>query len=93
MKQMSIRKQIRIQRIQNKNRMTGKTFNPTGITSEQLRDREIKLRNEWEKLSKVEIQELYDRDFKNLHEFYNKVRCSYSFELCCLLRFTNLKTI
>jgi hypothetical protein len=40
MKQMPIRKQIRIQRLQNKNCMVGKTFNPSGITSEQIIIRE-----------------------------------------------------
>jgi hypothetical protein len=37
---MSIAREIRINRIQNKNRMTGQTFNPSGITSQQIKDRE-----------------------------------------------------
>jgi hypothetical protein len=40
MKMMPIAKQIRIQRKQNKNRMVGQTFNPSGITSEMIRIRE-----------------------------------------------------
>lgn len=42
MRKMSLRREIQIQRKQNKNKMVGQTFNPSGITSEQIRERENK---------------------------------------------------
>ena len=61
MKQMSIRKQIRIQKQQTKNRMVGQTFNPSGITSEQIQIRENKFIKEMESKTQQERQEYWDK--------------------------------
>lgn len=40
MRKMSIAREIRIQKLQTKNRMTGQTFNPSGATDESLKKRD-----------------------------------------------------
>lgn len=47
-RKMSLAREIRIQKMQTKNRMTGQTFNPSGITSEQIKDRERTFVEYWE---------------------------------------------
>lgn len=47
MRKMSLARQIRVQKLQDKNRMVGETFNPSGITSEQIQTREQVFINEW----------------------------------------------
>jgi hypothetical protein len=61
MKQMSIRKQIRVQRLQDKNRMVGQTFNPSGITSEQIRTREQGFVIEMKSKTQTERQEYWNK--------------------------------
>jgi len=39
-RKMSLAREIRIQKLQDKNRMVGQTFNPSGFTSGQLNERE-----------------------------------------------------
>lgn len=41
-RKMSLARQIKIQRLQTKNRMVGSTFNPSGITSQDILNREEK---------------------------------------------------
>lgn len=57
MKQTPIRKQIRIQRLQDKNNMAGSAFNPGGHTSESLDARETALKNEWRTWTQKQIEE------------------------------------
>ena len=46
---MSMRKVIRVQKLQTKNRMVGQTFNPSGITAEQYDTREKNFVKEMQK--------------------------------------------
>ena len=61
---MSMRKVIRVQKLQNKNRMVGKTFNPSGITAEQYDAREKNFVKEMQAKSQEELQAYY----KNMKE-------------------------
>lgn len=45
-RKISLAKEIKVQRLQDKNRMVGETFNPTGITSEEIASRELLFINE-----------------------------------------------
>lgn len=60
MRQMKISREIKIQRLQTKNRMTGQTFNPTGHTAESLDKRERELVEKCNAMSKEERQEMYN---------------------------------
>ena len=56
---MSIAREIRINRLQNKNRMTGHTFNPGGHTSESLAKREVELIAKYKAMTEKERQTTY----------------------------------
>ena len=75
-RKMSIAKQIRIQRLQDKNRMVGKTFNPSGITAEQIETRE---RN-WVAEMKAKSQEELQAYYKNMQEMKKDWNYSYPWE-------------
>ena len=84
---MKIARQIKIQRLQSKNRMVGKTFNPGGHTSESLDARELEEVNR--------IKNLTDDEFLKLGSSYeeidnykneNNIFCSNSFEQNVFIR-------
>lgn len=56
-----IRKQIRVQRLQDKHRMVGQTFNPGGHTDESLKQREKEVIKETQNMTDAEIIELGDK--------------------------------
>ena len=58
-RQMSLARQIRVQKIQDKNRMVGETFNSTGITSQQIKTRESIYVEEWKQKTKEERNKMY----------------------------------
>lgn len=58
MRKMKIYREIRIQKLQTKNRMVGQTFNPSGHTSESLDKREKEEVERINKLSRSEFEEL-----------------------------------
>lgn len=87
MKTMSIAKQIRIQRKQDKNRMAGKTFNPSGITSEQITSRENTFISEMESKTQQERQKYWDKVLDILKEReQNNIHCSWSWDWCAFQR-------
>jgi hypothetical protein len=57
MRKMSIAREIKINRLQNKNRMTGQTFNVGGHTSESLQEREHKEIEAIKALNAIEYEE------------------------------------
>ena len=59
---MNIRKQIRVQRLQDKNRMVGQTFNPQGHTGVSLKGREM------EEVARIEL--LCPEEFEKLKNNY-----------------------
>lgn len=65
MRKMSLAREIKINRLQNKNRMTGQTFNAGGHTSESLKEREQKLITEHKAMSHEQRQEVYNNYKKN----------------------------
>lgn len=73
---MSMRKVIRVQKLQNKNRMVGQTFNPSGITAEQYDTREKNFVKEMQAKSQEELQAYY----KNMKEMQKDWTCSYPWE-------------
>ncbi|MDD3040908.1 hypothetical protein [Bacteroides sp.] len=87
MRKMSLRREIAIQRRQTKSRMTGQTFNPSGITSEEIRERERlfiedmnskpieERRAYWEKVQKI-VQEREDAG----------IYCSWEWQWCAFER-------
>ena len=89
---MSITGTIRIQKMQNKNRMVGKTFNPGGHTSESL---DLRERQEIERIKNLsqsdfiklgnQYQALADFKEENNHHYSN------SFEQNVFIRNFNLK--
>lgn len=81
MKQMKIAKQIQVQRKQDKNRMVGQTFNPRGITSQQLIDREKSHTNYLLSLTDEEINKMYE-NFSAIEKWKEEenIFCSNSFE-------------
>ena len=83
---MSIARQIRVQKLQNKHRMTGATFNPSGVTSEQLAQRERVLIEKWSHLKYNEIVEYYNNNLKSHYQFCEEHQISQSFELCVFSR-------
>lgn len=87
MRKMSIAREIRINRIQNKNRMTGQTFNPGGHTSESLATREQELVNKYKAMSKEERKETYTA-FRTIEKYKDQHRifCSNSFEHNAFMR-------
>jgi len=87
MRKMSIAREIKIQRLQNKSRMTGQTFNPGGHTSESLKEREIKLVSEVKAMPEEKQLELY-RSYKAVDKMKNEnnIYCSNSFEHNAFMR-------
>jgi hypothetical protein len=83
---MKIARQIKIQKLQNKNRMTGQTFNPSGITSEQLIQREFEYINKVKQMTDQEQTELFN-SFCNIDKWKdeNNIYCSNSFEHNCFM--------
>ena len=81
MRQMKIARQIKIQRLQDKNRMVGQTFNPSGHTSQSLAERERKLVEEYKNMDAAERLSLYN-NFKAWEEYkdQNNIYSSGSFE-------------
>ena len=75
-KKMSIAREIRIQRLQDKNRMVGQTFNPSGITSAEIDSREKK----WVKEMKSKPQEELQAYYKNMKEMQKDWHHSYPWE-------------
>lgn len=65
MRKMSHARTIRIQKLQNKNRMVGKTFNPGGHTSKSLDGRE--------KMEVERINNLSEEEFLELGDNYQKI--------------------
>ena len=78
---MNIAKQIRIQKLQNKNRMVGKTFNPAAHTSESLKQRELDFIIKCKSISDEERRIMYN-EFINIDRFkdLNNIHYSNSFE-------------
>tara|TARA_R110001606_G_scaffold260183_2_gene407975 strand:- start:28808 stop:29116 length:309 start_codon:yes stop_codon:yes gene_type:complete len=77
MKKMSHARTIRIQKLQNKNRMVGKTFNPGGHTSESLNGREKMEVERIKKLSEAEFLELGD-NYQKITDYKERENVSYS---------------
>ena len=59
---MKLYREIRIQKLQTKNRMVGKTFNPSGHTSQSLDERE--------RLEIARIKQLSNDELNSLREAY-----------------------
>lgn len=86
-RKMSLRREVAIQRRQAKSRMTGQAFNPSGITGEEIRERERlfieamrsksieERRAYWEKVEKI-VQEREDEG----------CYCSWEWEWCAFER-------
>ena len=81
-RKMSIAREIRIQRLQDKNRMVGQTFNPSGITSAEIDSREKK----WVKEMKSKPQEELQAYYKNMKEMQKDWHHSYPWEWCAFER-------
>ena len=73
----SIAKQIRIQKKQDRNRMVGQTFNPSGHTSESLDLREKNYIKEINSMSEQQQLEIY-LSFKEIDEMKEKNNIHYS---------------
>ena len=82
MKTYSIKKQIRIQKLQNKHRMVGQAFNPSGITSEQIRTRENNFTDKFDKMTKEERRQYWQNTAK-VREIWQG---SYPWEWCVFIR-------
>lgn len=73
---MSLAREIRIQKLQTKNRMVGQTFNPSGITSEQIKSRGSKFISDM--LEKpIEERIAYYNNMKEMQKIWD---CSYPWE-------------
>lgn len=79
---MSVSSEIRVQKKQTKNRMVGETFNPTGITSEQILDREQKFVVEMKDKNIVERLAYW----KNVQEMLTVWMGSWPWEWCAFKR-------
>ena len=73
--------------------MTGAAFNPSGITSEDLRNRENSFREQWKNLTDEEIQKYYDKNLAAYHKFTDEHNISSSFEQCCFERFCGWRNV
>jgi hypothetical protein len=84
---MKLHQQIRVQKLQNKNRMVGKTFNPAGHTSESLNLREQAEVNRIKSLSEKEFLKLGD-NYAAIDKYKeeNDIFCSNSFEQNVFIR-------
>lgn len=78
---MSIAREIKIQRLQDKNRMVGETFNPSGITSKQIGDRETVFITEWQNKT-LEERKSYWKGVKEVLNFRkeNNIHISWEWE-------------
>lgn len=81
-RKMSLAREIRINRLQNKNRMTGQTFNTSGITSEQIVQRERTWVKEMQSKSQEELQ-AYRNNMEEMQKGWNH---SYPWEWCAFER-------
>lgn len=83
----SVRAQIQIGKKQSKNRMVGQTFNPSGITSEQMREREGKFLAEMKAKTLLERQQYWGGVQEVLKMWKeNNIRCSWCWEWCAFKR-------
>lgn len=78
----SIRRQIQIGRKQSKNRMVGQTFNPSGITSEQIDARERTYVADWQAKGEDAIQ----AERARINEMREGWPCSWPWEWCAFER-------
>lgn len=85
---MKLHRQIKVQKLQTKNRMTGQTFNPSGITSAQIAEREKEFISIWERRGVNERTE-YWGNVLSILEFrkINHIRCSWEWEWCVFSRY------
>lgn len=89
---MKLAREIKIQKLQTKNRMVGKTFNPGGHTSESLDARERAEINRIKSLSKQEFLKLGDNYSKiTKYKLENEINISNSFEQNVFIRNFNWK--
>ncbi len=87
MKKMSLKRETTIQRLQNKNRMVGQTFNPSGITSKQIQTREKLFISEMKSRSLEERKAYWENVQNILRELKkNKIHCSWEWEWCVFKR-------
>ena len=87
MKKVPIAKIIRIERLQRKHKMYGWAFNPSGITDEQIREREAKFVAEFKCKTREERQSYWDQ-VQEILDYRDKTntRCSWEWEWCCFKR-------
>lgn len=87
MKRMSLKREISIQRLQTKNRMVGQTFNPSGITSEQIKEREQRFLEEM-KAKPLEERKEYWNNVQEILQARKKhgIRCSREWQWCVFER-------
>ena len=87
MKKMSLAREIKVQKLQTKNRMVGETFNPNGHTSESLKTREQKYIEEINLLNIEDQIKIHD-SFKAIEEWKREenIFMSNSFEHNCFMR-------
>jgi len=86
-RKMSLAREIQIQKKQNKNRMVGETFNPSGITGKEIDAREKIFVQNMKNLSHTERAE-YWRQVKEIIEYReeNNIHCSWAWEWCSFNR-------
>lgn len=83
----SLRREIQIGKKQNRSRMLGQTFNPSGITSEQTREREVKFVAEMKAKTLQERQQYWDGVQEILKmQKENNIHCSWDWEWCAFRR-------
>lgn len=83
----SIAREIQIGKKQSKNRMLGQTFNPSGITSEIMKERENKFIAEMNAMSEQERND-YWKNAKEMQEIWTG---SWPWEWCVFSRYFNTK--
>lgn len=87
MKKIPLRREIKIQRLQNKNRMVGQTFNPSGITSEKIQERKERFLNEMKSKPPKDRKAYWDGVQKILRERKEHgIHCSWEWEWCVFER-------
>jgi hypothetical protein len=86
-RKMSIARQIKIQKLQTKNRMVGQTFNPSGHTSESLQAREQEYINKVNNMTSEERKAVYE-GFVSIENWKaeNNIHCSNDFEHNAFMR-------
>lgn len=82
-RKMSIAREIKIQKLQTKNRMTGQTFNPSGITGKEIDIRESRFVTEMKEKG-LEYRKNWWKESEEVREIW---QYSWPWEWCVFQRY------